>query len=168
MKKDDKAQPAVLTARQNAHQAVKFVLFSMSAGIVQAASFTLLNELTDFPYWPSYLIALTLSVLYNFTVNRRFTFKSAANVPVAMLKVLGFYAVFTPLSTWLGNTAEQQGVNEYIVLGITMVCNLLLEYLFCRFVVYRGSMNTNDLAAPHIETTAEDTVAERKKTQTCS
>jgi putative flippase GtrA len=148
VEKDDKTQPAALTTRQNVRQAVKFTLFSMSAGVVQAVSFTLLNELTGFPYWPSYLIALTLSVVYNFTVNRRFTFKSAANVPAAMLKVLGFYAVFTPLSTWLGNTAEQRGVNEYIVLGVTMVCNLLLEYLFCRFVVYRGSMNTNDLAAP--------------------
>ncbi|MDR1353789.1 MAG: GtrA family protein [Treponema sp.] len=148
MEKDGKAQPAALTARQNAWQAAKFTLFSVSAGIVQVVSFTLLNELTGFPYWPSYLIALILSVLYNFTVNRRFTFKSAANVPVAMLKVLGFYAVFTPLSTWLGNTANQRGVNEYIVLGVTMLCNLSLEYLFCRFVVYRGSMNTNDLAAP--------------------
>ncbi len=146
MQNHEKPGPAQLTPRQNAWQAVKFALFSISAGVVQAASFTLLNELTNFPYWPSYLIALTLSVLYNFTVNRRFTFKSAANVPVAMLKVLGFYAVFTPLSTWLGNTAQTRGVNEYIVLGCTMLCNLLLEYLFCRFVVYRGSINTNDLS----------------------
>jgi putative flippase GtrA len=135
-----------LTPKQAAWQMLKFTLFSISAGVVELASFTLLNEFTDIPYWPCYLIALTLSVLYNFTVNRRFTFKSAANVPVAMLKVLGFYAVFTPVSTYLGHIAEGRGVNEYIVLGLTMVCNLLLEYLFCRFVVYRNSMNTNDLA----------------------
>jgi putative flippase GtrA len=135
-----------MNVKQNALQAARFTLFSISAGAIEALSFTLLNELTGFPYWPSYLIALTLSVLYNFTVNRRFTFKSTANVPVAMLKVLIFYLVFTPLSTLAGHRAAAAGINEYIVLGVTMVCNLLLEFLFCRFVVYRGSMNTNDLA----------------------
>lgn len=135
-----------LTPRENMWQALKFTLFSISAGIVEIAAFTLLNELTSFTYWPSYLIALTLSVLYNFTVNRRYTFKSANNVPKAMLQILAFYLVFTPLSTWLGNLAEQGGLNEYIILGITMVCNFVLEYLYCRFVVYRNSMNTNELA----------------------
>lgn len=153
MEAKDTQQPAVrgplpddLSPRQTVLQAIKFTLFSISAGAVQIAAFTLLTELTPLPYWPCYLVALALSVLYNFTVNRRYTFKSAANVPLAMLKVLGFYAVFTPLSTWLGSLAERNGVNEYIVLGVTMLCNLMLEYLFCRFVVYRGSMNTNDLA----------------------
>jgi putative flippase GtrA len=141
-----------LTSKETAWQAIKFTLFSVSAGAVQILSFTVLTELTALPYWPRYLAALVLSVLYNFTVNRRYTFKSAANVPAAMLKVLGFYAVFTPLSTWLGSTAEKSGVNEYIVLGITMVCNLVLEYLYCRFVVYRGSMNTNVLAKKETST----------------
>ena len=135
-----------MTTKENVLQAVKFTLFSASAGIIEAGSFTLLNEFTDFPYWPSYLIALVLSVLWNFTFNRRFTFKSATNVPIAMLKVAGFYLVFTPLSTWIGHLATNQGINEYIILGLTMISNLVLEYLFCRFVVYRGSMNTNDLA----------------------
>jgi putative flippase GtrA len=146
MKNETEPQASSLTPKQTAWQALKFTLFSISAGIVELGSFTLLNELTDVPYWPCYLIALILSVLYNFTVNRRFTFKSAANVPVAMLKILGFYAVFTPVSTYLGHRAEGGGINEYIVLGVTMVCNLVLEYLFCRFVVYRDSINTNDLA----------------------
>jgi putative flippase GtrA len=145
MKNKENAPPEI-SPRQTAWQAFKFTLFSISAGAIELLSFTLLNELTGFPYWPSYLIALALSVLYNFTLNRRFTFKSAANVPAAMLKVLGFYLVFTPLSTWAGHRAEGAGVNEYIVLGLTMVCNLILEFLFCRFVVYRHSMNTNDLA----------------------
>lgn len=146
MEQNKQEQTKTMTPRENFLQAVKFTLFSISAGIVQVVSFTLLNELTSFAYWPSYLIALTLSVLYNFTVNRRYTFKSASNVPVAMLKVLGFYLVFTPISTWLGNMAEQSGVNEYIVLGVTMVSNFVLEYLFCRFVVFKDSMNTNELA----------------------
>lgn len=123
-------------------QAVKFALFSASAGIIQIGSFTLLNELTVLPYWPAYLISLILSIVWNFTLNRRFTFKSAANVPIAMLKVFGFYLVFTPLSTWLGQLAENAGVNEYIVLAVTMLANFILEFLFCKFVVYRNQENT--------------------------
>ena len=123
-------------------QAVKFTLFSMSAGIIQVASFTLINELLHWPYWPAYLTALILSVLWNFTLNRRYTFQSAANVPIAMAKVFGFYLVFTPLSTYLGALAEGAGVNEYIVLAVTMIANFVTEFLFCKFVVYRNQENT--------------------------
>ena len=130
--------------KSDAVQAVKFALFSASAGIIEVVSFTLLNELVKLPYWPAYLIALVLSVLWNFTFNRRFTFKSAANIPIAMAKVAGFYLVFTPLSTWLGNMAESKGINEYIVLAVTMLANFVLEYLFCKFVVYRGQEYTRE------------------------
>ena len=145
MDQNEVVQPK-LTRKQNIIMAIKFVLFSTSAGLIELVSFTLLNELTKFPYWPCYLTALVLSVLYNFTINRRFTFKSANNVPIAMLKVAGYYMVFTPLSTWLGSRAESSGINEYIVLGVTMVCNLLTEFLFCRFVVFRNSIFTNKAA----------------------
>ena len=111
-------------------QAVKFTLFSVSAGIVQVLSFTLLNEVLTMRYWPAYLISLLLSILWNFTLNRRYTFRSAANVPVAMAKVLGFYAVFTPLSTWLGDVADRASVNEYLILAATMISNFVLEFLF--------------------------------------
>ena len=80
-------------------RAVKFVLFSISAGLIQAVSIWLLETFTRFPSWLCYLIGLVLSVLWNFTLNRKFTFKSAANVPVAMLKVAAYYAVYAPLST---------------------------------------------------------------------
>ena len=123
-------------------QMVKFTLFSLSAGIIQVLSFTLINELLHWPYWPAYLTSLVLSVVWNFTLNRRYTFQSAANVPVAMAKIFGFYLVFTPLSTWLGALAEGSGINEYIVLATTMVANFVLEYLFSKFVVYRGQENT--------------------------
>lgn len=123
-------------------QAVKFTLFSVSAGIIQVGSFAVLNDLIKIGYWPSYLISLILSVLWNFTLNRRYTFKSAANVPVAMIKVGLFYLVFTPLSTYLGNLAESSGVHDYIVLALTMLSNFVLEFLFCKFVVYRGQENT--------------------------
>ena len=128
-------------------RSIKFTLFSISAGLVQIVSFALLNELTSWSYWPSYLISLILSVLWNFTLNRRYTFQSANNVPVAMAKVLVFYAVFTPLSTLLGDwLAEDLLWNEYLVTGINMVLNFVLEFLYDRFYVFRDSIDTNDLA----------------------
>ena len=122
-------------------QVIKFTLFSISAGVIQVASFALL-ELFVQTYWIPYLISLLLSILWNFTMNRKYTFKSAANVPLAMAKVLGFYLVFTPLSTWLGNLAELHGVNDFLILAVTMVSNFVLEFLFCKFVVYRGKEDT--------------------------
>ena len=124
-------------------QALKFTLFSISAGVIQIGSFALL-EIFIKDYWIPYLISLVLSILWNLTLNRRYTFKSAANVPVAMMKVFGFYVVFTPLSTYLGNLAEGVGVNDFIILIITMLANFVLEFLFCKFVVYRGKEDTLD------------------------
>jgi putative flippase GtrA len=142
-----------LSAKETIIQVVKFVAFSMGAGIIQTVTFTLLNEIAHFDYWISYLVALVLSVLYNFTVNRRYTFKSATNVPVAMLKVAIYYLIFTPVSTYLGNMAENAGVNEYIVLAVTMLCNMVTEFLVCRFWVYGKSINTNDIAKKDKEKT---------------
>lgn len=123
---------------------IKFVFFSVSAGLIEIGSFALLNEFTGWSYWPCYLIALVLSVLWNFTLNRKFTFKSASNVPIAMLKVAAFYCVFTPLTTILGNyLAEDLMWNEYLVTGINMVLNLSTEYLYDRFFVFRDSLDTN-------------------------
>ena len=128
-------------------RSVKFLFFSISAGLIEMGVFALLNELMHWPYWPCYLIALVLSVVWNFTLNRRYTFKSANNVPIAMLKVLIFYAVFTPVSTWLGNyLAESCGWNEYLVTILNMVCNFVLEFLYDRFFVFGASMDTNDIA----------------------
>lgn len=123
---------------------VKFVLFSISAGVVQVVSFTLMEEVFHFEHWVAYLVALILSVVWNFTLNRKFTFCSANNVPIAMLKVAGFYLVFTPLSTWWTAilTGEGIGWNEYIVLGLTMIVNFVTEYLFDRFVVFGNSIDT--------------------------
>lgn len=150
-------------ARQTLIRVAKFVAFSLGAGIIQVLTFTLLNEVFKLDYWLSYLPALVLSVLYNFTVNRRFTFKSANNVPIAMLKVAIYYCIFTPLSTWLGNMAEDAGVNEYIVLAVTMICNMVTEFLVCRFWVYGKSMDTNDLAKKQEEKEQEKARAAAKK-----
>ena len=119
----------------------------MSAGIIEIVSFTLLTQLTDWQYWPRYLIALVLSVLWNFTLNRKFTFKSANNVPLAMMKILAFYCVFTPVTTILGNyLAENLGWNEYLVTGLNMLMNITTEYLYDRFVVFGKTIDTNDIA----------------------
>lgn len=147
-------------------QFIKYVGFSISAGVIQTASFTLMNEvIIKLPfiqnainssetfarimkneYGPMYLIALILSVLWNFTFNRKFTFKSAVNIPKSMLKVLGYYAVFTPLSVLWGNALTAHfssiGAINYIVLGGTMAVNITTEFLFYKFVVFRGQENT--------------------------
>ncbi len=121
---------------------IKFVIFSASAGIIQIGAFTLLNELSGWRYWPCYLISLILSILWNFTFNRRFTFKSNANITRAMLLVFAFYLVFTPLTTWMGDwLAEDLQWNEYLVTAINMLLNLSLEYLYQRFVVYRNKID---------------------------
>jgi putative flippase GtrA len=127
---------------KEAWRVLKFVLFSASAGIIQIGSFALLNELAGWKYWPCYLISLLLSILWNFTFNRRYTFKSDANIPRAMMLVLAFYAVFTPVTTVMGNyLAEDLLWNEYIVTGINMFLNLTLEYLYQRYVVYRNKID---------------------------
>ena len=124
---------------------LKFVLFSASAGVIQFGSFALLNECTEWRYWPCYLISLILSILWNFTFNRRFTFQSNANITRAMLLVLAFYAVFTPATTILGDwLAEDMLWNEYLVTIINMLLNLTLEYLYQRFVVYRNRIDNRD------------------------
>ena len=122
-------------------QAMKFTLFSISAGVIQIGSFAVLEIFIE-DYWIAYLISLLLSILWNFTLNRSYTFKSAANVPVAMAKVFGFYLVFTPLSAYLGDLAEGCGVNDFLILIVTMLANFVLEFIFCKLVVYRGQEDT--------------------------
>ena len=125
-------------------RSLKFLLFSISAGIIQIVGFALLNELLCFDYWISYLIALVASVLWNFTFNRRYTFQSDGNIARAMLLVFAYYCVFTPLSTSLEHyLAGVQGWNEYLATAINMVLNFVTEFLFQRFVVYRKSLDTN-------------------------
>jgi putative flippase GtrA len=133
-------------------RAVKFALISASAGIIEIGLFTVLNEFTGLRYWPCYLIALIASVLWNFTINRRYTFKSTKNVPRAMAMVFAFYLVFTPVTTILGDyLAETAGWNEYLVTGLNMALNLTLEYLYDTFIVYRGDMDNNDIARKDAE-----------------
>ena len=133
--------------QQELLRALKFTIFSVSAGIIEAVAFALLNELTRWPYWPCYLIALAASVVWNFTLNRRYTFRSTADVPRAMALVAAFYCVFTPVTTILGNyLVETLGWNEYLVTALNMACNLVTEYLYDAYVVFRDSIDTNAVA----------------------
>ena len=124
-------------------RAVKFVLFSISAGLIQAVSIWLLETFTRFPSWLCYLIGLVLSVLWNFTLNRKFTFKSAANVPVAMLKVAAYYAVYAPLSTLGVKFLTEKCLWPPILAdGLAMALNLVTEFLYQRFFVFLKSLDT--------------------------
>lgn len=127
-------------------RSVKFTLFSISAGVIQIGSDVLLNELLGVEPWISYTISLALSVLWNFTLNRKYTFQSAANVPIAMLKTACFYLVFAPLSSWWTAvlTLEEYGFmwNEYLVLIPTVLINFTTEYLYQRFFVFGKSLDT--------------------------
>ena len=136
-----------MSRKKEVIRSLKFLLFSISAGVIELAAFSLLIELTSWSYWPCYLVALALSVLWNFTLNRRYTFQSANNVPRAMALVFAFYCVFTPLSTFLGSfLADTLGWNEYLVTILNMAANFILEYLYDRLVVFRGSIDTNSRA----------------------
>lgn len=126
-------------------QALKFLGFSVTAGLIQILSFTLMNELLTISYWPAYLTSLVLSVLYNYILNRKFTFKSSNNVPFSMFLVFLYYLVFTPLSTLWGEAlTKQAGWNEYLVLALTMVINFVTEFLYQRYVVFRKKKVAND------------------------
>ena len=119
-----------------------FTFFSISAGLIEISVFALLNGICEWSYWPCYLLALLCSILWNFTLNRKFTFRSAANVPVAMLKVLGFYAVFIPTTTLLGSyLADTLMWNEYLVTGINMALNFVTEYFYQRHIVFGSSID---------------------------
>lgn len=143
------------TKKKEFLRTVKFALFSISAGVIQIGSFTLLFELAALPEWIAHLISLILSVLWNFTMNRKFTFHSAANIPIAMLKVACFYVIFTPLSTWwtAALTEEAYGImwNGYIVEIGTMLINFVTEFLFQRFFVFNDSIDSNITADSEVK-----------------
>ena len=131
-----------MSENKNLWQMIKFTLFSISAGIIQVLAFSLMNEVFRWNYWVCYLTALVLSVLWNFTINRKVTFRSANHIPTAMLKVACYYVVFTPLSTWGGNALNALGWNEYVVLALSMITNFVTEYLFDRYIVFGASIDT--------------------------
>lgn len=118
-------------------EAILFTLFSISAGIIQILSFSLLELITPWNYWPKYLISVTLSVLWNFTFNRKITFKGTNNVYLAMSLTFLFYVFFIPITTVAGNYFEvKHEVNGFIILAVTMLLNFVLEFLYTKYIVY--------------------------------
>ena len=131
---------------KNLWQAVKFTLFSISAGIIQVLSFALLHDVLGLEsYWMSHVPSLVLSVIWNFTFNRRYTFRSDAPMVRSMLLVALFYVVFTPASAWWGTLLERAGVHAWLIEAINLLANFVLEFLYQRFIVYRGHIDTNDI-----------------------
>lgn len=148
---NEKKQLTKEEKRREIFRAVKYTLFAASAGIIEFGSFTLLTlipelnpELNHSIYWIPALISLVLSVIWNFTFNRRYTFQSANNIPVAMLKVLAYYVVFAPLSIWLAQMylIDTLEWNEFLVKAIVMLVNFITEFLYQRFFVFRDSLDT--------------------------
>lgn len=132
--------------RKEVIRGIKFTLFSLSAGLIQIIAFSILNEFTSWRYRACYLVALTLSVLWNFTLNRRYTFRSSNNVSIAMGKTFAFYLVFTPVSTIIGDyLVETLLLNEYFITIAIMISNFVLEFLYDRFFVFYKSVDTNHL-----------------------
>lgn len=125
---------------------IKFTLFSISAGIIQEGTFLLFYNVLSWSYWLAYLVSLVLSVLWNFTFNRRYTFRSDANIALCMLLVALYYAVFTPLTTWGGAALTNAGWDGNLVQILTMLLNFVTEFLYQKFVVYRKTVDTNKLA----------------------
>jgi len=140
--KQENNNQTTINKKEELLRVIKFTLFSISAGVIQILSFTLLNEVVHLSWWPSHLISLALSVAWNFTFNRKFTFKSAANVPKAMLLAFLFYVPFTPATVFGGQALVNLGWNSYLVEGLTMVLNFVLEYFWSKHITFRNNINT--------------------------
>lgn len=155
-------------SKKEVWRGVKFLLFSISAGAIQAISslllkLVILDRVIDPEATLTFIIeqptstfiadtvGLALSILWNFTFNRKFTFRAANNVPIAMLLAFVFYVPFYPFQIWYVATIEEQLVNMgswgfIIGLGTCMIINFVLEFLWQQFVVFRGKVDTNDIA----------------------
>ena len=132
---------------KEALQAIKFTLFSISAGVIELLSEELFTRVLHWTPWVGYLVALVLSVLWNFTFNRRYTFRSDADIKKSMLLVALFYLVFTPLSSGAQYVmTDLWGWSPTIGTVLCMLVNFVTEFLYQKFVVYKDSIDTNELA----------------------
>lgn len=132
----------MVIAKKEWVRTIKFTLFSISAGVIQFISFAFLNGICGVTEWIANIISIVLSVLWNFTINRKLTFKSANNVKIAMLLVALFYLAFVPLSSLFHDVCAKAEINALLVEVIVLISNFVLEFLYCRFIVYRNSCDT--------------------------
>lgn len=120
---------------------LKFLAFSLSAGVIQLGSFELLYHVIKWDmWWPCYLISIILSVIWNFTFNRKFTFKSASNVPLAMSFAFLFYCAFIPVTVFGGNALEEIGWHGTVVTVLMMVINFVTEFFWDKFIVFNDKL----------------------------
>ena len=151
-KNQDKPKLTKEQKKKELFRTISYTLFAISAGLVEFGSFSLLVLIPYLAikenYWIPALISLVLSVIWNFTFNRKFTFQSANNVPVAMLKTVAYYIVFAPLSIWLAQMylIDILGWNEFLVKAVVMFVNFVTEFLYQRFYVFGKTLETNDVA----------------------
>ena len=145
LQNNENEQQNKVETKQSWWQVLKFTLFSISAGVIQFGVFTLLSEVIDWAFWPSHLIALSLSVVWNFTFNRKFTFKSASNMPIAMTLAFLFYLPFTPVTVFGGQALVNVGWHSLLVEALTMILNFVLEFLWQKFVVFNENVTNKIL-----------------------
>ncbi len=169
-------------------QLLIFTAFMASAGVIQFVTTGLLSTWTglmkseeDDYYWCAYLAGLVLSVIWSFTFNRKFTFKAASNLPLAMGLVALYYCAFAPLSTfgadaiigaWKSAAGENWNDNyEMVITAAMMLINFVTEYFWEKFVVFNDGVmakierklhikHKEKLPAQTEEPTAEEELAE--------
>lgn len=144
--------------RKGVMQFIKYALCAASAGIIQIVLFSILQavipsngktihfivEDMDLVTFIATTVALCASILWNFTFNRKFTFKDAGNVPRAMILAFLFYVPFYPFQTWYVHTIKSLLVEAIgtdgagiIAEGSVMIINFALEFMWQKFVVFR-------------------------------
>ena len=144
--------------RKGVMQFIKYALCAASAGIIQIVLFSILQavipsngktihfivEDMDLVTFIATTVALCASILWNFTFNRKFTFKDAGNVPKAMILAFLFYVPFYPFQTWYVHTIKSLLVEAIgtdgagiIAEGTVMIINFALEFMWQKFVVFR-------------------------------
>lgn len=134
-----------LTKKQQFLQLLKFTAFSLSAGIIQ---FLLQSTLFDWThvltYWQAYPIALTASVIWNFTFNRKFTFKASSNVPIAMVLVVIYNLLIVVPFAILGEYLVQLWGDAYgmLVTVLLLLFNFVTEFFWDKFVVFNDKLVT--------------------------
>ncbi|MDO5025763.1 MAG: GtrA family protein [Trueperella sp.] len=117
-------------------QAVKFTLLSGTAAVVEAGSYALFLALDLMPVSWAQAISVALSVLWNFTLNRKFTFKSTGNVPFAMLLVSLFYVAYIPISSVLAGLMDDAGMHPAVIKIIWLLINFVGEFIWWKYVVF--------------------------------
>jgi len=116
-------------------QALKFMFFLIIAEIIQAALFTLFSEIFLLDAWKCHLISQIFSVFLLFFLNHHYTFKASERLFTALLLTAVFYLFFTPLSTlYVREMAARH--NRYLVELSILLINLVLEFLYSKYLVY--------------------------------